>query len=141
MKIRGVRKYDKKLFKILFDLTSKINIDKIRIELHSSLSNKNMKNLGKKLRKEIISLETRDINSEIVSFLWFFLINNEIKLNEILNEIKQTIIYNKLTTFNINLQITIEVQDWIQDGRKRIFEAKVTKGKPQIYTNRFVINY
>ena len=73
MKIRGVRKYDKKLFKILFDLTSKINIDKIRIELHSSLSNKNMKSLGKKLRKEIISLKTRDINSETVSFFVFFL--------------------------------------------------------------------
>ena len=73
MKIRGVRKYDKKLFKIIFDLTSKIKIDKIRIELHSSLSNKNMKSLGKKLRKEIISLKTRDINSETVSFFVFFL--------------------------------------------------------------------
>ena len=72
MKIRGVRKYDKKLFKTLFDLTSKIKINKIRIKLHSSLNNQKMKSLGEKLRNEIICLETKDINSEIVSFFFFF---------------------------------------------------------------------
>ena len=40
----------------------------------------------------------------------------------------------------IRLQITIEVQAYIQDVWKTVFEAKLTKGQSTIFTNRFV-NY
>ena len=40
----------------------------------------------------------------------------------------------------IHLQITIEVEAYIQDDWKTVFEAKLTKGQSTIFTNRFV-NY
>ena len=67
MNLLGLKNYDEELFTNLFDLTNKIEIRKICIWFHSSLSNEDVKNICAKIFKKIRSLETQSIISNEVS--------------------------------------------------------------------------
>ena len=69
LKISLVRKYDEELFTILFDVTTKTEIRKIRIELYRLLSNEDVKNICAKIEDKIRSFETQNIISNYVSCL------------------------------------------------------------------------
>ena len=68
-KLSKVRKYDEELLTILFDVTNKIEIRKIRIKLyHDWLSNEDMKNICAKIKEKIRGFETQNIIFKDVSY-------------------------------------------------------------------------
>ena len=69
LELYRLEKYDEKLFTVLFDVTNKINIRKIRIGLYSLLSPKDRINICAKVYKKIRNLKTQNIISNEVSCL------------------------------------------------------------------------
>ena len=68
LRLWDVKKYNEKLFTNLFDVTNKIEIRKICIELDDELlSYEDVKNICAKIYKKIRSLETQNIISNEVS--------------------------------------------------------------------------
>ena len=67
LNIYNVRKYDEKLFTNLFDVTYKIEIRKICIQLYESLISEDIRNICAKIYKKIRNLETQNIISSVVS--------------------------------------------------------------------------
>ena len=131
-----VLKYDEELFTILFNITNKIEIRKIRIQLKELLSNEDVNNICAKIEDKIRSLETQNIISNEVKAV--VLMNIYDVSNNICFRILQNF-YRKLFVQNISkLQITIKVQAVIQNIWKIILEAKLLKRHPTIFTNRFV---
>ena len=63
LKLSYVKKYNEEFFTNLFDVTNKIEIKEVRVELHELLSNEDVKNICAKIKDKI----TRSIFSKNVS--------------------------------------------------------------------------
>ena len=111
--MRIVMKYDEELFTSFFDLTNKIEIEKIRIQLKFSkwsLSNEDVKNICAKIYKKIRSLETQSIiSNKVSSFCLTFITKLLVFVCELKKLLPQTNFTFVLVSSNFRLKLKYNV--------------------------------